>query len=374
MFVNPSLDNHLYLDYNNPNYRIALDEGIYKTYLILIFMKFFKKAKKIYNNTILCIKYPFLYPRNRFTDNHYQNLTIQKKINDLNKKYMLHFHIVIKNEDNFKFKELSLNKSSKWKISQNFKYDDYFLCLVRYGDVGKIIVSHNGIIIKEYKLSLTDKLKEFNLTADDVCGLYFMNWEAKNFMGERIFIPQIVFVIKKENATQDHYFKTTSLNLPLKNDAPFKIKLLKQAERFLSVFHFLPSYTELDAMENGWRSKFGENMCKEIRNSLLKTYIKNGKPTSFWGKIKCYYKGVKHLYSYRIVQIKEKFGSLRWYANGDTRDTLNIIQKYENISENTCIVCGKDATYRSTGWVCPYCDEHKPKYSIKIGEESDNEW
>jgi hypothetical protein len=32
LFVNPSLNNHLYLDYNNPNYRITLDEGIYKTY------------------------------------------------------------------------------------------------------------------------------------------------------------------------------------------------------------------------------------------------------------------------------------------------------------------------------------------------------
>jgi hypothetical protein len=335
-------------------------------------MKFFKKTKKIYDNTILCIKYPFLYPRNRFTDRHYQNFTIQKKINELNKKFILHFHIMIKNEDNFK--KLSLDRSSKWEICQSFKYDNYFLCLVKCGGVGKIIVNHKGKTIKEHKLSLTETLKEFNLTADDVYSLYFMICETKNFMGERIFIPQIVFVIKNEKATQDNYFNVTGLNIPLNNFVQIKINFLKWAERFLSLFHFLPSHTELDAMEKGWRTKFGENMCKEMRNCLLKTYIKNNKPTFPWGKLKCYYKGIKLLYSYRIMQIKEKYGYLRWYAARDTTDTLNIIRKYENISENTCIVCGKDATYRSMGWVCPYCDEHKPEYSIKIGEENDNEW
>jgi hypothetical protein len=32
LFVNPSLENHLYLDYDNAGYRINIDEGIYKTY------------------------------------------------------------------------------------------------------------------------------------------------------------------------------------------------------------------------------------------------------------------------------------------------------------------------------------------------------
>lgn len=30
------------------------------------------------------------------------------------------------------------------------------------------------------------------------------------------------------------------------------------------------TYTELDAMPDGWRWAFGEQMCEEIRNALLK--------------------------------------------------------------------------------------------------------
>ena len=34
-----------------------------------------------------------------------------------------------------------------------------------------------------------------------------------------------------------------------------------------------------------------------------------------------------------------------------------IIPKYEELSYHTCINCGKPATKRSTGWICPYCDD-----------------
>ena len=34
------------------------------------------KLKKTIESTILCIRFPFLYPRNRFTGNHYNNWRI----------------------------------------------------------------------------------------------------------------------------------------------------------------------------------------------------------------------------------------------------------------------------------------------------------
>ena len=59
-----------------------------------------------------------------------------------------------------------------------------------------------------------------------------------------------------------------------------------------------------------------------------------------------------------IVQIKEKFGYLRWYDNGCTeRWYSEILPKYEALSERTCIRCGKKAAFISTGWISPWCEE-----------------
>lgn len=98
------------------------------------------------------------------------------------------------------------------------------------------------------------------------------------------------------------------------------------------------SYTELDAMPEGWRFAFGEKICEEIMQELNK--IENEKVR----------------FSYRIVQIKEKFGYLRWYTNWSTIGLDNIIRKYEQISERTCIKCGAAATKISNGWISPWCD------------------
>lgn len=107
-------------------------------------------------------------------------------------------------------------------------------------------------------------------------------------------------------------------------------------EKFLSIFHVIPTYTELDAMETGWRNAFGIQMCKELKKALKKQHL---------------------LYKYRITQIKEKWGYLRWYDNYATCEIYKIISKYEQISAHTCIVCGKPAKYISRGWISPYCED-----------------
>lgn len=98
-------------------------------------------------------------------------------------------------------------------------------------------------------------------------------------------------------------------------------------------------YTELDEMPDGWRKAFGEKMCEEIREELLRAG------------------GEKLLNEYMIVQIKEKYGQLRWYDSGFTEEGSKIISKYARLSECTCIRCGKPATLISTGWISPWCDE-----------------
>ena len=100
-------------------------------------------------------------------------------------------------------------------------------------------------------------------------------------------------------------------------------------------------YTLLDDMPTGWRNAFGEQMCEEIRKVLIQ---------------------YNYLEKYRIVQIKEKFGGLRWYDNGAPREVFDIIEKYSQLSEGLCIQCGKQATLISKGWISPYCDDCVKKH------------
>lgn len=101
------------------------------------------------------------------------------------------------------------------------------------------------------------------------------------------------------------------------------------------------SSTLLDDMPPGWKIAFGERMCDEI-TEILKQY--------------------DYLDKYKVVQVKEKFGQLRWYDDGSLPDgeygkINDVLMKYEHLSERTCVCCGKPATKMSTGWISPYCDE-----------------
>lgn len=98
------------------------------------------------------------------------------------------------------------------------------------------------------------------------------------------------------------------------------------------------SCTALDDMPKGWKKAFGVQLAEDIKKELKKKNIKN----------------------YCVMQVKEKYGSLRWYDNY----RLDCMDRYEKLSERTCVVCGKPATRMSTGWICPYCDNCSDKYII----------
>ena len=122
-----------------------------------------------------------------------------------------------------------------------------------------------------------------------------------------------------------------------------KITWEKRKNKHIGWWYSAPySYTELDAMPDGWRAVFGEQLCEELREELIKA---------------------NYLDKYRITQIKEKYGSLRWYDNGNTEKGYEIIRKYEKLSYKTCINCGRPATKISTGWISPYCDKCAEKLS-----------
>lgn len=94
------------------------------------------------------------------------------------------------------------------------------------------------------------------------------------------------------------------------------------------------THTELDSMPRGWRKAFGLEMCRELKEALG-----------------------DFVEEYRIAQIKEKYGGLRWYDFGCTKEGRAVIGKYAALSKETCIACGKPATHTTTGWIEPYCDD-----------------
>ena len=65
-------------------------------------------------------------------------------------------------------------------------------------------------------------------------------------------------------------------------------------------------------------------------------------------------------YHITALQVKEKFGSLRFYVGGANAEQYLWIEEAEMKSETTCESCGKPGEARGGRWVQTLCDEcHK---------------
>ena len=58
------------------------------------------------------------------------------------------------------------------------------------------------------------------------------------------------------------------------------------------------------------------------------------------------------------VQVKEKFGGLRFYVGGATDKSHNYITFAESMSYRTCEVCGSPGKTYTNGWHKTLCDIH----------------
>jgi len=118
------------------------------------------------------------------------------------------------------------------------------------------------------------------------------------------------------------------------------------------------TYTEWDAIPDGWKISFGDMMLEELGEELTKAGLIN---------------------EFRIDQIKEKFGELRMYTHGGNKETEAIIDKYSHLSRNICINCGKpDVHMTYGGWIFPCCKEcwennkyHTSPYNDLIDADDD---
>lgn len=97
--------------------------------------------------------------------------------------------------------------------------------------------------------------------------------------------------------------------------------------------------TVLDELPQGWKDAFAEQLCMELKEELIRE---------------------KKLNEYCVIQAKEKYGELRWYANIENRKLRLIVNKYKLISRNICVLCGKDVDLRGKvedNILLPICEE-----------------
>lgn len=257
----------------------------------------------------LVIKYPFLYTRNRFTDKHCNCWKIIK------------FH------------------RKWWKCTE----DTFFLHFVDEFPEGCDNYIANFQNDREYRIDF-DNEKDTISIYDIMNRITIYSAKISDFGTGKILKTrwknQTPYILVendwKDKENVNHFIVYTHAKW-LKN----LIKFFDFINDYvLQIFHIIPTYTELEAMPWGWRKTFGLQMCEEIKQELKK------------------HKGA--LKNYRITQIKEKFGGLRWYDAGSPEKIWKeIIPKYEELSYKTCINCGKPATCISKGWISPYCDNCK---------------
>lgn len=62
-----------------------------------------------------------------------------------------------------------------------------------------------------------------------------------------------------------------------------------------------------------------------------------------------------------VMQIKEKFGGLRFYYEGGDQFIRGLVTMAESWAARSCEECGHPGESRSGGWIKVLCDEHEAK-------------
>lgn len=119
--------------------------------------------------------------------------------------------------------------------------------------------------------------------------------------------------------------------------------------KYTSKSQFELNMEELNMIPIGWANSLIPELEKELRAVLG-----------------------KYLNDWIVVQAKEKYGQLRIYWTWNDRNYTNkeikeldkickklnkIIDKYEQISLETCVKCGEESTTFSKIWTLPFCDD-----------------
>lgn len=294
-----------------------------KTYKFFECLSLYKLLHTV-DSIILCLRFPFLYPRNRFTDKHYNNYTILERIKKYDSEAYLNLTVHFLKDEKYRT-PIKMNENTVYTSKEpDTENETTFITTL---DGRELILCQKSVKYKKPSYTYNAIKKED--------GIYYV-FDCKNdnwISLENVFEEGSDDFDAEENKDKEYIFHFYRI-LVNKNKLVYK-KLWSFLHHILEIIFCIPTYTELDALDEGWRRNFGIQLCKDVKEQLIKD---------------------KMLYSFRISQIKEKFGGLRFYFAGGSHEMYALIQKYEDISYKTCISCGRPAKYMTRGWISPYCE------------------
>jgi hypothetical protein len=117
---------------------------------------------------------------------------------------------------------------------------------------------------------------------------------------------------------------------------------------------------------SGWETLL-DCLCSDIENHLKQIEYRINNPSNLGNE---YYQdsisSQEQLDAIYAVQIKEKFGGLRFYMNGVDDYISGAIAMAESISNHTCEVCGAPGKNKPVGsWYTTLCDLHRQEAEKK---------
>lgn len=138
----------------------------------------------------------------------------------------------------------------------------------------------------------------------------------------------------------------------------FKLeKKLADAFPFMRARNMVTDELAVDDETGGYRGKYCEcgdgwyaliyQLCGELRDNQIKAG--------------------ESLEEVRVMQVKEKYGELRFYVYGFAEGSEAIIDKYEKKSRSVCEECGNKGDLSYSGrWIKALCPEHREKYGYNL--------
>lgn len=102
---------------------------------------------------------------------------------------------------------------------------------------------------------------------------------------------------------------------------------------------------------------------------MLARYTKDGKPAPEWAvreaeeavALEKYQDVPPRVERVVVEQVKEKFGTLRFYYRGGDNIVDGMVRMAEAMSAVTCEECGAPGEVGGSGWISTLCAEHREK-------------
>jgi hypothetical protein len=108
------------------------------------------------------------------------------------------------------------------------------------------------------------------------------------------------------------------------------------------------------ASDPKWKCKLNRLYNKAV--NVINSIIKWPRKLFPWNYQACYCTEYRHPHP-RAAQVKEKFGTLRFYMTHATEEMFELIEAAEAESEHTCESCGEPGEIGGQGWVSCLCEK-----------------